>query len=155
MAALSFSKDTPNKIGDGIDVSGKNTLVKTETKYGDRVAIADEPIDGKIDGKKMFCVRVDNGTDSGLMIGFTLMETFDSTRDAYLGSEDFTGCGILLCNGNLFYPVDKHHNIIDDYISKKAKESSSSSPSATAERRRKFVFFVMDMKHNLLTFLNT
>ncbi len=58
MSAPSFSKNTPNKIGNGIKVSGKNTLIKTETRW--RVAIADEPIDAKIDGKKFFCVRVDN-----------------------------------------------------------------------------------------------
>jgi hypothetical protein len=50
----SFSKDTPNKIGIGIDVSGKNTLIFKTSHNGFRVAIADEPIDAKVDGKKMF-----------------------------------------------------------------------------------------------------
>ncbi len=73
----SFSAETTNKIGNGIDVSGKHTLIKTETNYGDRGAIADEPIDAKVDGKKVFCVRVDDaGANSCMMIGFTPMETF-------------------------------------------------------------------------------
>jgi hypothetical protein len=119
----SFSKDTPNKIGNGINVSGRNTLIKTEDGKW-RVAIADEPIDAKVDGKKMFCVRIDNaGPFSCMMVGFTSMETFDSNKSAYFGNkEGFTGAGILLNNGNLYYPVDKHHNIIDFFISDKAKE---------------------------------
>ena len=82
MSASSFSKETPNKIGNGIDVSGKNTLIMRADWW--RAAIADEPIDAKVDGKKMFCVRVDNsGANSALMIGFTPMETFDSnSKDA-------------------------------------------------------------------------
>jgi hypothetical protein len=35
-----FSKDTPNKIGEGINISGKNTLTKTVDDSGYRVAIA-------------------------------------------------------------------------------------------------------------------
>jgi hypothetical protein len=43
----SFSKITPNKIGNGIAVSERNTLIKTDNGF--RVAIADEPIgDGSI-----------------------------------------------------------------------------------------------------------
>jgi hypothetical protein len=54
-----------------------------------RFAIADEPIDAKVDGKKMFCVRVDNAGDySQLMIGFTSLETFDTNKkNAFLGSK--------------------------------------------------------------------
>jgi hypothetical protein len=119
----SFSKDTPNKIGSEIDVSGKNTLIKSTDEGGWRVAIADEPIDAIIDGKKFFCVRVDKtGANSAVMVGFTPMETFDSTKDVRFGSKYFTGCGMNLYTGNLFYPVEKYHNIIDDTISKKAKE---------------------------------
>ena len=58
MAAATFSQHSPNKIGEGIDVSGKNTLIKTN--IGWEVAVANEPIDAKVNGKKMFCVRVDN-----------------------------------------------------------------------------------------------
>jgi hypothetical protein len=123
MAAPSFSKSTPNKISDFINVSGKNILIKTENNGGHRVAIADDPIDAKVDGKKLFCVRVDHTRAySQLMIGFTPMETFDSTKSTGFGSNRFTGCGILLCNGNLYYAVGKYHNIIDKEISQNAKE---------------------------------
>ncbi len=116
-----FSTNTPNKIGNGINVSGKNTLIKTEDN-GDRVAIADEPIDAKVDGKKLLCVRVDDAGDSDMMIGFTPTETFDSGNSAYFGGNGFTGCGIFLAGASLRYPVDKYHSIIDSKISEKAKE---------------------------------
>jgi hypothetical protein len=122
MSLPSFSKDTPNKIGKGINVSGKNTLIKTE-ENGHRAAIADEPIDATVDGKKMFCVRVDNaGSDSSIMFGFTAMETFDSNKNASFSDDGFTGCGIHLYFGTLCYPVNKWNNIIDSGISEKAKE---------------------------------
>ncbi len=117
-----FSNNTPNKIGEGINVSGRNTLIKTENENL-RAAIADEPIDAKVDGKKMFCVRVENaGSEPYMMFGFTPMETFDSNTLAYFGNSGFAGCGISLYDGDLRYPVDKYHNIIDDKISKKARE---------------------------------
>ncbi len=123
MCALSFSPNIPNKIGEGIEVSGKNTLIKTDYYWKWRVAIADEPIDGTVDGKKMFCVRVDNaGSNPDIMIGFTPVETFDSNKDASFGGDGFDGCGIRLNNGYLFYPVKAQHNIIAQEISKKAKE---------------------------------
>jgi hypothetical protein len=81
MSAPTFSKETPNKIGNGINVSGKNTLIKTEHNTY-RAAIADEPIDAKVDGKKMFCVRVDNAVDSSIVIGFTPLEIFNSSYNA-------------------------------------------------------------------------
>ncbi len=122
MSAPSFSIDTPNKIGNGIDVSAKNTLTKTEDNDL-RTAIANEPIDAKVDGKKSFCVRVDNaGTNVNMMFGFTPMETFGSNKEAFFGYGDFTGCGIRLHDGTLFYPVGKHDNIIAGKISIKAKE---------------------------------
>jgi hypothetical protein len=123
MSALTFSPNIPNKIGDGIAVAGKNTLIMmTDEEW--RAAIADEPIDAKIDGKKYFCVRVGNsGSKSLMLIGFTPMETFDSTEEASFGNEEgFTGCGIGLRGGNLYYPVDKGHNIIDYKISEEATE---------------------------------
>jgi hypothetical protein len=124
MSAPPFSKDTPNKIGEGIDVSETNTLIKrTDGRSGYQVAIADEPIDTKVDGKKMFCVRVDNaGPESHMMIGFTPMETFDSTKNAYFGKNDFTGCGMNVYNGNLYHPVGKSHKIIDWSICDRAQE---------------------------------
>jgi hypothetical protein len=116
MSAPSFFKNTPNKIGEGIDVSGKNTLIKTDNVC--RVAIADDPIDAKVDGKKMFCIRVDNegvfapkkfcvrvgnsGSKSSMLIGFTPMETFDSTEEALFGWNGFTGAGINSYLGDLF-----------------------------------------------------
>jgi hypothetical protein len=118
----SFSKNTPNKIGSGIDVSGKNTLIKTENVNW-RVAIANEPIDAKSDGKKMFCVRVDNaGPTSNIMIGFTPMGTFDSSKNAQFGDDVFMGCGLYLTTGLLLCAVDKIHGIINDTISKEVKE---------------------------------
>jgi hypothetical protein len=121
--SATFSKDTPNKIGDRIKVSGKNTLIKTKDDTDWCVAIADEPIDAIVDGKKMFCVRVDNaGEYSSIMIGFTPMETFDSDKKAYFLGNGFTGCGIGLDYGDLCYPINKYHDIIDEEISKKAKE---------------------------------
>jgi hypothetical protein len=122
MSAATFSPNIPNKIGDGINVSGKNTLMKTDEKFY-RVAISDEPIDAKVDGKKMFCVRVDDaGANSDMMIGFTPMETFDSNTNAYFGNNGFTGAGFDVSDGDLCYPVDKKYTIIDREISKKAKE---------------------------------
>jgi hypothetical protein len=124
MSAPSFSKDTPNKISDFINVSGRNTLIKTVDNGIWRLAIADESIDAKVDGKKMFCVRVDNAGDySCIMIGFTPMETFDSNKEeASFGDDGFDGCGIYLLGGNLYYPVDKYHEIINWEISGRAKE---------------------------------
>jgi hypothetical protein len=116
----SFSIDTPNKIGDEIKVSGKNTLIKIGYLYS--VGIADDPIDAKIDGKKFFCVRVDNAVDSLIMIGFTPMETFDSMEEVFFGHNGFNGCGMDLYGGNLWYPVNEYHKIIDDKISQKARE---------------------------------
>jgi hypothetical protein len=117
----SFSKDTPNKIGKGIHVFGKNALTQTDDVC--RVAIADESIDAKVDGKKMFCARVDNtGAHSSIMIGFTTMETFDSDAIAYFGNKGFTGAGIGLYSGNLNYPVNKCHSIIEKEICSSAKE---------------------------------
>jgi hypothetical protein len=99
----------------------KNTLINPDSNF--RVAIADEPINAKIDGKKIFCVRVDNaGSNSMMMLGFTPRETFDSTKEAFFGYNGFNGAGMNLCGGNLCYPVDKYHNIINEEISKKAKE---------------------------------
>jgi hypothetical protein len=121
MSAPPFSQNIPNKIGNGITVSGKNTLIKTEDGVW-RVAIAEEPIDAKVDGKKFFCVRVDNAGAFSMMIGFTPMETFDSTKEACFGYYGFKGCGISLFRGNLFYPAGKNHINIDGEISKTAKE---------------------------------
>jgi hypothetical protein len=122
MSAPPFSKDSPNKIGNFINVSGRNTLIKAEDETC-RVAIADEPIDTKVDGKKFFCARVDKaGSDSSMMFGFTQMETFDSMEEVFFGRNGFTGCGFFLCRGTLCYPVNKDHNIIAGKTSKKAKE---------------------------------
>jgi hypothetical protein len=54
-----FSKDTPNKISKWINVFGKNTLIRTINQDWS-VAIADEPIDAKADGKYIFGVRGEN-----------------------------------------------------------------------------------------------
>jgi hypothetical protein len=121
----SFSKDTPNKIGQNIDVSGKHTLIKTTGSiYGDwNVAIADEPIDANSDGTKMFCFRVENaGLYSAVVFGFTPMETFDSTKQGFFGWNGLTGVGSDLRNGDLWYPVDAEHDIVYLKISRRAKE---------------------------------
>jgi hypothetical protein len=120
MSAASFSPNTPNKIGKEIRVSGKNTLVRTGNGW--RAAIADGPIDAKVDGKRTFCVRVENaGSNSYMMIGVTPLETFDSNAFPSFGSKDFTGCGLGLFNGNLYFPVSEDHKI-DKEFCKNAKE---------------------------------
>jgi hypothetical protein len=122
MSAPPFSKNKPNKIGDTINVSGKHTLIKADS-FCDYAAIADEPIDAKVDGKKLFCVRVDKvGSDSNIQVGFTPLETFDSSKNASFGYNGFNGAGLCLCTGSLYYPVYKYHNIIDLNISQKTKE---------------------------------
>ena len=110
-----------DKVGNGIEVSGSNTLIKTENGIW-RVAIADGPIDAQVDGKKFFCVRVDGVGNSMITIGFTPKETFDSNKKAFLGHKGVNGCGMFLLGGSLYYPVGKYHNIIDGTISNKAKE---------------------------------
>ncbi len=154
MSSCSFSPNIPNKIGDGINVSGKNTLIKTD--YGYRVAIADEPIDAKVDGKKMFCVRVDNsGAYPNMLFGFTPTETFDSDRTAYFGNNCFTGCGII-CSAEI--SVIQSTNITTSSRKKsptKRKKSSSFSQSATTERRRRFVFLSMEKNQNRQMFLKS
>jgi hypothetical protein len=133
----SFSEDTPNKISNNnIIVCGKHTLIKTEVDFGNRVAIADEPIDAKVGGKKMFCVLVDKSREDTpsnpysedtepsalIMIGFSPMETFDSTKDAWFGENGFTGCGIELSSGRLVYRGSNDHSIINYEISRNATE---------------------------------
>jgi hypothetical protein len=96
-------------------------LISSGNDY--RVAIADEAIDAKTNGKKMLCVRVDNsGAYPNMLFGFTPTETFDSDRTAYFGNNGFTGCGIYLFSGNLCYPFDKYQIIIAQEISYQAKE---------------------------------
>jgi hypothetical protein len=116
-----FNKNTPNKIGNLIQISGKNTLINTDDGF--RVAIADESIDANVDGRHLFCARVENaGIFSDVEFGFTPMETFDSTKSANFGESGFTGAGMFLNGGSLYYPVDKWHNIINYKISERAKE---------------------------------
>jgi hypothetical protein len=126
LPAASFSPNIPNKIGMGIDVFRKNTLIKTEDDHESAVAIADEPIDAKVDGKKMFCVRVDNaGSDSSMSVMLTPMETFPpSSRGTFGCCEDHPGCGFELYSGQLWFPVSYSTCciIIAKEISKKAKE---------------------------------
>jgi hypothetical protein len=117
----SFSEDTPNKIGDGIEVSGKHSLKKSEANSY-RIAIADEPIDTKVDGKKVFCVRVDNLADCRLTVGFTPLETCDSTKVAFFGFAETATCGLYLLTGALHYPIDVREIIIDEKITRVAKE---------------------------------
>jgi hypothetical protein len=107
-APPSFSPNIPNKIGDGIEVSGKNTLIM-HGRFTWRAAIAVEPIDARVNGKKMFCVRVDNaGEYSAAMIGLTPRETFDSTKNAWFGGNGFSGVGLHLNSGHLYYPVERN-----------------------------------------------
>jgi hypothetical protein len=118
----SFSMNTPNKIGDGIDVPAANSLKRTldGTRY--RVAIANEAIDAKIDAKKVLCLRVDNLIDARIHIGFTLTETFDSNAEGYFGLENFTGAGLNLSSGNLTFPIQNTSKIMNEDLSKTAKE---------------------------------
>jgi hypothetical protein len=146
----SFSKEAPNKIGNGIEVSGKNTLTKLDHCW--RAAIADKPIDAKVDGKNMFCVRVNvAGSDSSMMIGFAPMETFNSTKDAFFGGYDFTGAGIYLTDGNL-YIIQKTNLTTSSTAESPKKQKKSSSFSKSAQdslvERRRFAFFVMEKNRN-------
>ncbi len=138
--SATFSKETPDKISKYINVSGKNTLINTEE--GSSVAIADESIDAKADGKKIFCVRVDKpAVNSAIMIGFTSLATFDSEKRSFFGSEDFDGCGVNLYSGDLCYSIVKKTSTTSSTKKslKKQKKSSSSSPSATMEQTRRSV----------------
>jgi hypothetical protein len=117
--SATFSKETPNKLSNKLNVSGRNTLIQTE--HGWRLAIADEPIDGKVDGKKMLCICVDNAGDSFMMFGFTPMETFDSDKKAYFGNSGLAGAGIAAHTGNVNFSGPQV-NVIDKEISVKAKE---------------------------------
>jgi hypothetical protein len=145
----SFSENIPNKIGHSIKVSGKRTLIPSE--YRQRVAIADEPFDTKVDGKKMFCVRVDNTESSTyIMMGFTPMETFDSNSSAYFGFSLFLGVGINSNSGHLQYPVSNDHSIIDTEISQKAKEIVAIL-TVSENRRRKDLRFLCDGKESKST----
>jgi hypothetical protein len=117
----SFSQDTPNKIGEGIEVFGKHSLKKLEANSY-RIAIADEPIDTKIDGKKVFCVRVDNLADCRLTIGFTPLETYDSNKVAFFGFAETATCGLYLLTGALHYPIDVREIVIDEKFTRVAKE---------------------------------
>ncbi len=123
MALPPFSKHMPNKISDFINVSEKNTLIMAGNGTF-RVAIGNEPIFANMGGNNMFCFRVDHaGAGSNIMIGFTPMRTFDSTKEAFFGcKEGFTGCGLCLSDGNLHYPGSNGHKIIDKEISFNAKE---------------------------------
>ncbi len=115
-----FNKKIPNKIGNGIDVFGKNTLKRTDNGW--RAAIADKSIESKVDGKHIFCVRIDNpGKSSHIKIGFTPLETFDSTKEALFGWDGFGGISIFLHNGD-FCSSANFDKIIDAEISRKAKE---------------------------------
>ncbi len=130
----SFSKNSPNKIGVGIDVVyGKHTLVQRLDDF--HVAIADEPIDAKVDGTKIFVVRVENvGSDNyyNMMVGFTSLQTFDSNKKPVIASDGFTACGFSMLDGNLQFPalfgnrphspIRQSQNIIDSEISRKSKE---------------------------------
>jgi hypothetical protein len=121
----SFSKDTPNKVSNSLNLSGKNTVFKpSQSSFGDwRVAIAEKPVDAKADGKKIFCVRVDNsGECSDIQVGFTPQATFDSNEESYFGGIGFDGGTLQLFNGNFFYPECQRFNIIDSEVSKNAKE---------------------------------
>jgi hypothetical protein len=96
-----FSKNTPNKISTRINTLGENTLKTTEDATGYCVAIADEPIDAKVDGKTFFCVRVEN-LIFDLMCGFTPMEKFDSDTYTFFAPNTLSGCGLAIHDG-LFY----------------------------------------------------
>jgi hypothetical protein len=117
-----FSKETPNKIANGLRVPQKNTLKKISEDTCS-VAIADEPIDATVNANHMFCVRVENsGENSMLLVGFTPLSTFNSRKEAYFGSNKLSGCGLLCMLGDLNYPENSYYHIINPRTSAKAKE---------------------------------
>jgi hypothetical protein len=90
----SFSYDVPSKIGEGIEVSGQNTVIKTEYHGHAPGAIADESIDATVDGTTIFCVRAEcPGVQ--MMVGYTTMASFD------LMNSGVGLLGLLPHNGNL------------------------------------------------------
>jgi hypothetical protein len=132
---LTFSKHTPNKLGDCINENenqkiSSSTLTRTDTEGYWRVAIADQSIDTtKIDDDTTthyfsYAVRIDEMGDSRLQFGFTPMETFDSTKDGAwsLGDKVFVGVGFSIFGGNVFFSEFKFQNVIDRTVSEKAKE---------------------------------
>jgi hypothetical protein len=116
-----FSEVTPNKIAKGIKVSGKNTLTETVSE-GWRFAIADKPVDARVDGKKIFCVRVESLDNTVFMIGFTPLETFNSSEQTYFGLNNFDGVGLAAYSGVLFCSFEIQQKIIDGKISGTAQE---------------------------------
>jgi hypothetical protein len=56
------------------------------------------------------------------LLRLNISETFDSKNEGCFGNKDFTGAGIFLNTGFLWYPDQGDHIIIDKEISKKAKE---------------------------------
>jgi hypothetical protein len=149
-----FSKNTRNKIGNEINVSGTNTLVKT-TESNWQVAIADEPINAAIDGHQGFCVRVDNfGTIPCMMFGFTTVEKFDSNKSAFFGTDAFNGCGIATHSGQLNYPGSNNHNIINKDLSKSAEEIICVLTISNNGKKKEIRFFAMEMNQILSMLLN-
>jgi hypothetical protein len=120
-----FTKSTQNKISESIDVLGKNTLIKMKDDEW-RIALADEPIDAKVDGKQIVAVRIDAGEAGSTMIGFTCLEMIDSSRDrcfGYRGRDGIVpGCGISLIDGSLECQYGTCEGVIDSNISNDAKE---------------------------------
>ena len=100
---------------------GENILIKKDDVW--RAAIADNPVETMTDGKQVFCVRVDTSINAEIMIGFTPIESFESNKATWFGHNGFVGAGICLNTGNVHYPLNKNHNIVDENISSKAKEA--------------------------------
>ncbi len=116
-----FSKDTPNKISDEIIVARNHTLTKIDSNYWSR-AVADEPFDAKVGGKKIFCVHVHDLQNSDLMIGFTASEALDVKKYGFFGQNTFSGAGLDLQNGELLYTGSMSHRIIDRDITRNTSE---------------------------------
>jgi hypothetical protein len=123
----SFCENTLNKRS-GIEVLNGNTLFSRSVATfapGNivRGAIADDPIDAKADGKKIFCARVDmleksiaakmacranEHRNSELIIGLTPLEVFDASNE-----NCFAVCGLNKNSGFFHLPRERYHKIID------------------------------------------
>jgi hypothetical protein len=108
------------KLGIGIDLWSPHNLEKMNSGW--RPAIADDPIDAGVDGKKIFCVQIQKMVEAEMMFGFTPTHRIDEWATLCLGTAGLPGVGLFLYNGTLCYPFDQQKVIIDRNVSQKAKE---------------------------------
>src|SRR3989338_6131232 len=81
-----FDKNVPDKINQNVEVKSKNTLsIKEAPDY--HPAIATNGFSSKKDGVHVYVTRIDSIGNGALIVGFTDMAAYDSTRTGAVGSE--------------------------------------------------------------------